>query len=92
MLYNITPYLIKLFGHFGSSNHQYKQVVLPALANMLPKEDNNDAIKLIQQTPFYRFMFKLINLNHRLWLITFIVIIGFSTNFIHGRRSKNTLY
>ena len=92
MLYNITPYLIKLFGHSGSSHQINEQATLPALANMLPKEDNNDAIKLIQQTPFYRFMFKLINLNHRLWLITFIVIIGFSTNFIHGRRSKNTLY
>ena len=85
-------YLIKLFGHSGSSYHQKSHATLLALANIPPSEDNNDAIKLIKLTPFYRFMFKLNNLNQMLGLITFVVIIWFSANFVSCWCCENTLY
>lgn len=49
MLYNITPYLIKLFGHSGSSSQRRSHATLLAPANSPPIDDNNDAIKLINK-------------------------------------------
>lgn len=47
-------YLIKLFGHSGSSNQKLKQAWLPAPAAPNPNAAKIDANNFIFTTPFHR--------------------------------------